>query len=264
MKFALKFLIVVVTILITSSAYADCGKTLRWVVPVYPPYSFQDENAQAKGMDIELGAAILKRAGCKFTIEFRPWKRCLKEIETGASDFMLAASKNTEREKYAIFSAPYRPERAVAWYRKGDQRVANLSSYKEISKSDLTLGLIDGIWVGNDFNKLQEYPDFSARIVRIHDAGTLDHHILTLLIHNRFDIAVTDVVSGYDWAKRLGIADKIAVHPVPIHDDPVHFMISRKTISAKVVRQINDAIIAFLKSPDHDRIREKYLPDTRP
>ncbi len=260
MKFLCWLSAVATVFILMSPANADCGKTLRWVAPVFPPYSYQSEDGQANGWDIELGSAILKRAGCKFEIQFKPWKRCLREIQTGASDFLVAASQTPEREVYARFSVPYRTERYVAWYRKGDQRVERLTSYKQFIDHNLTLAYTSAIWLGKEFEDLKKDPHFSTRMTTVYDASNLTHNILTLLTRKRFDIAVADSVSGYDWAKRLDIADQVVVHPVPVNEGNVHFMMNRDSVSEEIIQRLNNAIKDFKNSPDYERINAIYQP----
>lgn len=88
--------------------------TITIFMPVvnFPPYQIVDSN-QFDGLDINLIKKIFSNAGCNIKFTDMPWKRSIEEIKRGRSDILALALKTSEREKFSLFSAPYRPEKML-------------------------------------------------------------------------------------------------------------------------------------------------------
>jgi len=58
---------------------------------------------EGKGLAVMLTEMAAAKAGLKVEVVPLPWKRCLDEVETGATAGALAASHKEERAKYAMY-----------------------------------------------------------------------------------------------------------------------------------------------------------------
>ena len=122
----IKFSFVAVIALLVGSvaankAVAGCYDGLTVHYSNWPPYHFADEQGNATGLDVEILKHALQVAGCKYDMQFIPWKRALNALQHGSLDIGIAASKSPERETYGWFSVPYRTEQMVMFMRKGEE-----------------------------------------------------------------------------------------------------------------------------------------------
>ena len=84
----------------------------------WPPYTFADpkDPKTIRGASADLITEILRRAGYTATITLLPWKRCLRDVETGAAAMLLNASHSDERAKTFLLSQPYYKLHSALYY----------------------------------------------------------------------------------------------------------------------------------------------------
>ena len=88
-----------------------CTKTVTISASInWPPISYLKNNT-FHGLDIDILNHVLPKAGlCWNYVHYPSSSRSLKELKKGNVDILFAASITKEREKYAVYSAPYRDE----------------------------------------------------------------------------------------------------------------------------------------------------------
>lgn len=91
-------------ILLSSYSFAQEYKRLRVVTSDYPPY--QGQKLPDGGIFDNLALLILKEAGYKVDLVYRPWKRALKESQDGDADAILGMWENSDRRVIYEFSPP--------------------------------------------------------------------------------------------------------------------------------------------------------------
>lgn len=67
------------------------------------PVSYQNENGDIVGIDVDILNEVALRAGFKVSIELAPWKRVLRDLERGYIDGAFPLAKTPRREEYGIF-----------------------------------------------------------------------------------------------------------------------------------------------------------------
>lgn len=242
----------------SSFAHAGCEKGLVIAYSNWPPYHYADENGQPAGLDIEILGNVLSTINCGFTLRQVPWKRALRELEGGSVDVGLAASRNAEREKFAWFSVPYRRESMVMFMRKGDPLRYSPHSLSDLADTDYTVGLVLGIWYGEDLEALfRKKPAFRSRVLQQLENKSL----LNGLIRGRVDIVVSDLFNGVFAARQDSVMDAIKVRPEVINEGDIHFMFSRKSVPEADMARINATINAFEKTRSYREIVLKYVPE---
>ncbi len=236
---------------------AGCTKGLTVTYSDWPPYHYVDEDGKPAGLDIEILGKVLSSINCPFTLKFVSWKRAQREIDYGSVDVGLAASKNTDRETYAWFSESYRRESMVMFIRKGAEIRYNPHSLSELAETNYTIGLILGVWYGENLDELfRRKPAFRPRVLQSLEKKSL----LKGLVRGRVDIVVSDLFNGVFAARREGILEEITVRPEIINDNENHFMFSRKTTSEAEMERINVAISKFKKTAAYRDLFPKYVP----
>lgn len=242
---------------LSVSASAGCNEGLVIAYSNWPPYHYADELSEPAGLDIEILGNVLSTIGCAYTLRQVPWKRALRELEGGSVDVGLAASKNAERESFAWFSVPYRRESMVMFMRKSDPLQYSPHSLSDLADTDYTVGLVLGIWYGEDLEDLfHRKPGFRPRVLQQLENKSL----LNGLVRGRVDIVVSDLFNGVFAARQDDVLAKIKVRPEIINDNDIHYMFSRKTVSAAELGRINATITAFQKTGSYRELMLKYVP----
>ena len=81
-----------------------------------PPYSYRDTTQQRlAGIAVEAVDCVMRRMGQPFEVQVLPWARAQKMVQLGEADGFFAASRNSERDSYAVKSAIIAPQQ-WRWY----------------------------------------------------------------------------------------------------------------------------------------------------
>ena len=216
----------------------SCEQTLRvGVVLPWPPFVFDGEQGLT-GIDVDLSRLVLAKAGfCSEFVRLPSSTRGLVELEKGRVDVLPAASFTQSRAQYSYFSTPYRRERMrLFWYKDNKYRTADLAELLARNKS---IVVNSGGYYGSEFEQLSQSNDYKELIVRV----PLLTHRLYMLKARRVDFMIDDEISGQYLISQEKISG-IELHPYVIHDNPIQFMLSRKTVSQQDVNKINASITA--------------------
>lgn len=113
----------------------------------YPPYEMQEAVNGLRGFDYEVAMEAFSRMGYVPTIRFLPWKRALKETESGTTAGVLTCAQNAERDRYMLFSDPISSFTDGLFTRKGHagpqirqirdvigQKVASMAGYESLKE----------------------------------------------------------------------------------------------------------------------------------
>ena len=247
-----------VLFLISLGSVSSAQNTKKLLIGWDPwePYQYEDNNGNVTGLDIDLVSAILKNMNyfVSFTFEKMPWKRHLNEVEKGTVDIALGACKIAEREEYAYFSKPYRPESVVLYIRKEDINKYSFTNLSDIIGTSFNLGVTRGYYYGEDFDKLINNPDFIKQIYE----NTFEEHNYKMLIANRIDGFLSDPVTATAGLKKEGVLDQVAIL-IPVYADDVYIMFSKKTISPQFVAAFNSSLDELKTNGSFDKILTEYL-----
>lgn len=227
-----------------SFALADYATPLRWAWNQYEPYTYLNSNRILVGLDVELVRAILAEAKCTYKATEIPAKRALAMVQSGETDMVAAASITPERESYGYFSAPYRSERIVMFARR-DSTASALTTLDQVFARRLHLAAGLGGYYGPDYARLQD-AFHKARLLELN--ASLEERMMLLKL-GRVDVVVEDEVAGVATARKLSMQDQIQVIGPPLSDEPVHLLLSRKSVAPETVTAIDRAIGSLQTSP---------------
>lgn len=88
-----------------GSSYSYSGDDMHFFLPDFPPYTTIDAAGHNIGIGLDKVTPILDSIGVKYTIRIGSnHGRALAELRNGRSDGFFMASRNDERDKYAVFS----------------------------------------------------------------------------------------------------------------------------------------------------------------
>lgn len=90
--------------------------TVRLTTHELPPYSYRDTAQQRlAGIAVEVVDCVMRRMGQPYDVQVLPWARAQKLVQQGEADGFFAASRNSDRDGYAVQSAIIAPQQ-WRWY----------------------------------------------------------------------------------------------------------------------------------------------------
>lgn len=198
----------------------------------FPPLMWE-ENGVAKGVAVEIGKAVLSKAGYKVIVRSCPWQRC-QIIAEKEGAFLTGFSKNNERLKKFVYSNVIMYDDVVVVTRKG--REFSLSDPKSYT------GKIVGSQIGVGFGE----KDQGKRAGMIMTTDTSDLIRVKMLMRNRIDGGIFSLgKAGISYsAKIAGFSmDNFSILPTIISKDPNYIATGIHTPNAaEKLRRINAAI----------------------
>lgn len=178
------------------------GERLRVAWDHYPPYQRPPRGVgeRPQGLDIELAERIAARAGLFIDWQHMPWARQLVALRDGDLDLSLSASRVAEREDFALWTHPYRPERAALLGLSGAAPSASAASDWRALRGQ-RIGLIRGTAYPGEWAEALKLPDFRAQLVPLRHA----EQGLRMLRSGRLDLLADDPVTLNALCHELGL-----------------------------------------------------------
>lgn len=240
--------------LCSMAAHGACSHTIRVGWSHWPPYSMQNAKGQVEGLDIELVQRIAKEAGCALAISGDvPPKRQLAQIKLGEQDLQFAASITPEREEFAYFSPSYRSEVMVLFTTQGRGKDIDLKDMRLLAQRDWTLIAPFQGWYGEAYAAISPTLDKETRLTtyKTTEQG------LDQLSAKRGDLLLGDLYSFLHVARQRNMPQP-DVLPVPVNDDAVSLMFSKKSMEPGDVEAFNRAIDKLKKNGELAKIIARY------
>lgn len=216
------FFCIVICWLVTENAFAK--DSLRFLMPDYPPYTYQ-KNGRNQGIGYEAVAAIMADLQQPFSVQLVPhFGRAIAALQNGTVDGMFLATESAERNNIAEFSEPVL---MIQWTWVWLKERTDL---KPDSKSFRLRAQVSAQTSSNAFNWLKEH---KYQVV----AGTTDiRGLLNLLKFKRVDaillpeltvkalMAEQDVDKAlFSFQQELNLPFAIYINKVYLQQHP-HFM----------------------------------------
>ena len=156
----------------------------------YPPYSYQDENGNPIGFNVNITRSIAKVMDLNVDIQIGPWGDIRKALESGKADVISGMYYSKEREKVVDFSPPYTIVHHAIFARKGSP---SIKSEDELRGKEIIVMRGD---IMNDYvlkNGLSENPVLVAT----------QAEALRLLASGKHHYALLAKLPGLYWVKKL-------------------------------------------------------------
>ncbi len=214
--------------------------TIGW--QLWYPYQYYD-GLGITGIDVDITRLIFEKT--KQPIEFIeiPWKRHLPFLEQGRLDVAMGATKNSSREKFAVFSIPYRKEFINIFTLSKNKTKYKLSTISDIEHSTYTIAIETGYDYGPNVSSIVNNPKNSSRIIY---TKTIEHSV-KLLLDEEVDVVFADCVGMKAFTNKYHIDNEIFKHPLTIQEADIHLMFSKKSSKHIDIKVINEAINQILK-----------------
>ena len=229
----------------------NCKLTLGY--DSWEPYQYLDIGNKVRGLDIDLLHMVSKRMPCKIEYTQGAWIDLLAKLKTGEIDILLGASKTSKREKFAMFSEPYRTEQFTLYVRKDDTSSMRLNSFAEFIQRGKKLGVVDDYFYGDELSELRDENDdaqfVSAIIGEMNIARLLDENI---------DAFFEDSIVGASMIRRKGLSSLIVPHKLSITTGDVYVMFSRKSVPPQTVNKFNQGLKQVILSGEYEALVKMY------
>lgn len=227
---------------VSFAGLAQCPAQIRlpynssWL----PYIVVSDENVS--GTDIELIRKVLRDIGSELQLIPRPESRALTELASGKVDLLFGASYTDERATFAWFSQPYRHEvNVVLVHPEVVQRypeLTNKAAFFDLARRKLIGTFNPKGFYGNEFEQLKLQHAVQHRSVPIFDS----EQRLALVLSQRADYTLADQTSIVSRFTDQPMYQQLLVLPFELARAEIHLMMSKKTIDAACVKQINQSL----------------------
>jgi len=221
-------------------------------------YSYVDVDGQYTGYDAELIRLVSGMLNCKIVFLPMTWKRSIIEIQLGNIDIMASASKTKERAAFAHFSEPYRQEKISIFINKEKMNRFSFHSIAELFQSEISLVMIRGAFYGKEFNDRRDQPGSKLNIFEVNNF----RQPVEMLAWGHVDAYIGNPVIIKGYLKKLKLVDKVVIHPLLIHLNNVHYLLSKKNISLELLEKFDAAIIQLKQEGTIKKLMSQFPEET--
>ena len=213
----------------------------------YPPMEMV-VNGMLTGFHVDIVNEVSKAMGVTVQWKSVPWKRALSMIEKGKADGITYISRNTKREKFAIFL---------------DGNVLSSSTVNFfVLKEDKDKYLFDGDikkFIGDQtILKLRGFAFGSAiDTMPSYEINTMEQ-IVKMLELRRYRIAVLNHTDFVGAMKGKHEYDSLIALTPPVHDFKNYIAFSKTRGDDTLAKRFESAYLAFKKTPRYDELVKKY------
>ncbi|TQV72098.1 amino acid ABC transporter substrate-binding protein [Aliikangiella marina] len=213
----------------------DCRLRVAW--NPWPP--FIESAEEARGIHIDLMNWLGDALKCQIIYKRMNWEQSIIALEKGDIDLLGRASITDARKKFAYFSDPYRESLVVLYVRKGESRKHDAESIEDLLKQDFVIGLQKGAYYGETIMRLKEQPEYFDNFPElVFDEGPP----VSLLLNRSIDGLLESPYTIDSILLKKHNRSQIEEFPIQIFSEQLHFMLSKKTLSADFVAQLNQAL----------------------
>jgi polar amino acid transport system substrate-binding protein len=143
-----------------SSVSGEIHRVLFADTP-FPPYIVGELGQHPTGgISVELLQELFDRLGVEVSVELHPWKRTLKLAEFGKVDGIPLLMRNSERDRFLVFTEVLFESRELFHYRK--DRFGGFSWQGYTDLKNYTIGLVSGYTYGPEF--LQAVEELNLKV----------------------------------------------------------------------------------------------------
>lgn len=237
-----------------ASAEPECLLTMGW--DPWEPYHYRDPTGEIRGFDIQLVRALAESVDCGVEFRRESWAALLDHVASGDVDLISGATLTQARQRFAIFSEPYRSEEFALYVRTGAATVGSDSTLRELLEAGMRIGVTDAYLYGDEVMALQDDPVFADQFVR----AATGEESASRLLDGEIDGFIEDIFVATAAIRRRGLENDIAVHPLTLQSGgDVRFMFSRASVDEAFVRRIDEALAALRASGRYEEIESRYL-----
>jgi len=243
--------VLIVVLLFPVIAAGETGKIRITCDPWAPWMEGKQGEKPTGGVFIQITEALFSRINIEYGITIFPFKRCLRQMQTGERDIMLMVSKTPERETFMAFSDVVLSDPYYLYY--SSKRISSFEWGAWDDLKNLRIGVVSGFNYGNDFKAAVH----AYRITL--DGVTSDLQNIKKLVAGRFDFVILNKTNADallweypEFKKDVKMSGKV------LHEAQYRFGFSKKSPSLSLIPAINDTIMALKNDGTMKIILQKY------
>lgn len=245
-----------------ANSNEDCPKPIRFGWSEFPPFTQKaaDSEDEVSGIDVDLFNLLAVDVGCE--VEFvqykqkstrdNVWERMIADLKAGKIDVLSSVSKTDERNKFAHFHIPYIQDTNALFMKKDDIKKYSHGAEKINSFMDLLkipgfkLGVVSGIYNGNEFELAKKNPKFAKIVMEYPD----DREIFKAIRNGKINGFLEDIIYTNFKIEDSDLKDVIDIFPMRISNEGIYFAFSRKSFEGrkKIVRDFDSSLKKFIKN----------------
>ncbi len=210
-------------------------KPIRLVFPIFKPFTYMHEGVPA-GEGIEAILAITAALGQSLTLLETPnYGRAVHEARLGHVDGFLLASKNAERDAFAVFSQPVTYNNWMWFFSKSSTWEVTSPQFRTHAKVGTYLHANTHKWlIKNEFQNIYASPRTA--------------YLPSLLVAGKLDAALLAEKVFWEQAKEQQV-DRSAFQAVLAIEKPFGIYISKQYLEENTgyMERLNRAIQAYRK-----------------
>ncbi len=206
----------------------------------WPPFTVgKSGSAPEGGLAFEIVNEIFDRMdGVSVEMQLMPWKRCLKQIETGKIDGAMLALKSAKRP-YLRYPKSVFAGRVGFFYHK-EKHPNGISWEKPEDLAGLRVGFLAGTKVSPAIQAAMD-----AGVIKADKAKDASLNF-NKLRKGRIDLAISNEPVGFALIKEKGWQGEFAVTKKPVEESPYYMPLGHKSPALELIPKINVAIESMI------------------
>ena len=241
------------TALLQPNIFAKCETPLKAGYELYPPFFYTNEkNELITGFDFEFAKLIEKEINCPIIFSYRPWKRLLKETQSGENHLIFSSYATPERLMWSESSIKYVDVHSNIYINKNFKKKYKIKTKEDLYKyqSQISIGLVDGWTYGIESQKWQKHFRSQSKLPN-------DKTVIKLIQLNRLQAAVLNTESADEYISSSGKFDQVASFEGYIDHSQSDILISKKT-NPLLRHKIQKAVKKIIKKKEFKSLLKKY------
>ncbi|MAD77045.1 MAG: hypothetical protein CML20_20055 [Rheinheimera sp.] len=242
---------------VLAEPLAQCQLTVRVESEQQHSAAGSYNNTQVSQQYYALLNTLVSKVNCTLLLVDLPAGRAMKMLEDGQLDIMVGMSETDERASYSYFVGPHHIERMVV---VASERVPDsVKSLQQLVELDGTISVADGAYYGPLWQQLLQ--DNPALIPRIFAAAG-NQQKLAMLVSGRVMASLEDEATVDELLEQNDLQHAYRKLFV-IHENPVYFAFSQKTIDNTLLKQLQHAWQLMVSSGEVSQIKQQ-IPLAQP
>ena len=230
----------------------DCSLTMGW--DPWAPYQYLTPDNQVNGLEIDLISSMAKEAGCELKFVQNDWMHLLSGIRDGSIDLLGGASQTPARDKFALFSQPYRNESFVLYVRSEQLDELSEKSLEQLLDNKFKLGVTEDYIYGEEITDIQDNALLNSQITYV-PITEVNYYNLT---QNKIDGFLDDPFVAAYTIRRKGLSRQISASSIEVHSGDVAIMFSKESVKPEIVLAFDAGLKKIKSTGEYQRILDKY------
>ncbi|WP_165840106.1 substrate-binding periplasmic protein [Motiliproteus coralliicola] len=253
-QFGIRLILLTVLLFgLSRFAGAACSKTILVAYDDWIPYTYTQTDGTVVGLDAEIIAEMMKRAGCDYQFRQVSSKRAFIELKNGAVDMLRGASVTEERKLLGWFTEAYRQEEIRLMIRKGEAQEYPLDRLKSIIGTDILISAGQG-WYGPEYAELVKDERFQQQLLITHS----NVQRVKMLERRRIHMMLGDPISMIHSARSCCKISRFAIHPLSLYSGEVHFLLGFESLQPSDKAAIDSALKSMKQDGSLRAIIDRY------